>query len=179
MKTKITEKNNKKAIFVSIIILIAIISVVSGGIFWKQSQKPDQKPKEKKDSYTVEEKIDYKPPTEKQIEAGEDKKEAVHEEVKNSPNLTITAAGINQNVLQVRVVINDIISNNGTCNLTLTNSTGEIIESEVSTSALPNASTCAGFDIDATNITSGKWTVDVSVSIDNNKLHTTKEIDLK
>lgn len=178
MKTKITDKSNKKAIVVSITLLFIIISIIFGGIFWRQSQKPDQKPKEEKDNYTVEEKIDYKPPTEKQIEAGEEKKEAVHKKVKNSPNLTITAASINQKVLQVRVVINDIISNNGTCKLTLTSSTGEIIESEVSTSALPNASTCAGFDIEATNITSGKWTVDVSASIDSNKLHTTKEINL-
>lgn len=177
MKIKITDKKSNKILIISV--LIVVISVVAGAIFWKYSQKPDIKPKEKDDNYVQEEKIDYKPPTEKQIEAGEDKKEAVHEEVKNSPNLAITAAGINQNVLQIRVVINDIISNNGTCKLALTNSAGEIINREVSTSALPNASTCAGFDIDATTITSGKWTIDVSVDIDNNKLHTSKEVDLK
>jgi len=78
---------------------------------------------------------------------------------------SITAATQNGSLLQIRVLI-DNISNSGTCTLNLTK--GSLSKTySVGVQASASSSTCAGFDINTSDLGStGEWNADITITID-------------
>lgn len=151
-----------------IIPAIIILSLAGGYIVWRQQfkQAETNQNKEIEEATTPETKIDLNPPTEEQVEIGQDIKEHVNEKTQSTIfSITITSAGIHGDLLQIRAVVNGAISNDGVCDLTLTGPSGTI-EKTAKTYALASYSTCQGFDINRTGLSPGKWTINLTVTID-------------
>lgn len=73
----------------------------------------------------------------------------------------INYKNVTSNQLSIRITINQLL-NTGTCDLTLTNGsksfaqTADIIEN-------PSSSTCKGFDIPLSRLSSGKWQININI----------------
>lgn len=133
-------------------------------------------------------------PTEEQIDAGKNAKlKTVQEDQEtkkvkttdkdsdpdnSSSSFTtqITTKSINSDALQVRNVINGVFSQ-GACKLVLTKGSN-IVTKSADIQALAQSSTCKGFDVPLSQLTSGTWQIDLSVTIDNEtaKASTTVEV---
>lgn len=74
---------------------------------------------------------------------------------KKTVEVLITAANQNSGVLQVRALISTVV-NTGNCTLTLTKS-GQTVTKTADTQALSSTSTCKGFDIPVSELSSGSW----------------------
>lgn len=74
-------------------------------------------------------------------------------------DMTISAANQTANTYQVRTIINTV-TNEGTCNLTMTQGS-KIITKTSDIQAGPSNTTCRGFDIAMTELSSGIWNLSV------------------
>lgn len=149
-------------------VMIIILSLIGGYLVWRQQFEQAEVNQENNTEETVipETKIDLSPPTEEQVEIGQDIKEHVNEKTQSTIfSITITSAGIHGDLLQIRAVVNGAISNDGVCDLTLTGPSGTI-EKTAKTYALASYSTCQGFDINRAELSPGSWTIDLTVIID-------------
>ena len=84
---------------------------------------------------------------------------------KSNLTVTITHIGDTGSKIQVRTNIEDITSD-GSCALAISDGSGVAVTKTSGIQALPNSSTCKGFDIDKSELGSGKWTFKVIVTID-------------
>lgn len=73
----------------------------------------------------------------------------------------ITHTSVSVNALIIRTNIDQVISN-GTCTLTLTKGE-EVKEYKSEIHANPSSSTCKGFDIPTSELSSGKWTINIRI----------------
>jgi len=82
----------------------------------------------------------------------------------DSSAVSVTFTAVNQNgtLLSVRGLI-DTVTNNGTCTLTFTKDTN-VISKKSDIQALANSSTCKGFDIPTSELSSGKWHIQLEVN---------------
>jgi|GEM_PF-391208 len=74
---------------------------------------------------------------------------------KSTVNVIITAANQNGSLLQIRSLISTV-TNSGTCTLTLTRQGGTVTKT-AAIQAQSTTSTCQGFDISTSEVTSGVW----------------------
>lgn len=98
----------------------------------------------------------------------------------SNQNITIQITAVNQNdsLLQVRSSI-DTITNDGHCTLTLTSeSDGRAITREVGVTALAHISTCEGFDIPLSELTPGKWLLNLDYKDTSSKGAASSEINI-
>lgn len=77
---------------------------------------------------------------------------------------SITYAAISEDKLIIRVNIDQLVGENGTCSLTLSKRGSKDITKAVNTMDNPSSSTCQGFDIPLKEISKGTWTVKISLS---------------
>ncbi len=130
-------------------------------------------------------------PTEEQIDAGKDAKlktvqedqeakttdkESGHDSSGSSFTTQITTKSVHSDTLQIRNVINGIFSQ-GTCKLTLTKG-NEVVTKSADIQALPQSSTCKGFDIPLSQLSPGSWRVDLSVTIDNETVKASATVEV-
>lgn len=105
-------------------------------------------------------------PTDEQIEAGSNIKEnggtdkppgPVSQPGSSKQNIEvfITAANQNGDTLQIRTQISAVVST-GQCTITLSN-TGQVITKTADVQALASTSTCKGFDIPVSELSTGSW----------------------
>jgi len=105
------------------------------------------------------------PPTDEQIEDGENiKRDSIEnedDEQAQTTSLRITSSGQNQagGTVTVRTLIQRI-TNQGTCTLTMTNG-GQTVTRTAPVQALPNGSTCQGFDVPFSALSAGTWDTNV------------------
>ena len=78
--------------------------------------------------------------------------------------------------LTVRITINQVLST-GSCTLTLTNGNKTVSRSS-SIVQNPSSSTCDGFNVPVSELSSGKWKASVSVESDNRKGTFTSEVNV-
>jgi hypothetical protein len=83
---------------------------------------------------------------------------------KASVSAEITAANQNGETLQVRTLI-QLVTNEGTCTVSLKRSDGKTYSEQASVQALSSATTCSGFNIPVSELGSGTW--DLTVSFEN------------
>lgn len=75
----------------------------------------------------------------------------------------INYKSVNDGVLSIRVTIDQRISD-GTCALTLTNKeTDKTVTRNADVATNPSSSTCRGFDIPVSNLSSGDWAISIKV----------------
>lgn len=168
-------KTRKKKI---IIIAIAIILLGSGsvGAYMALHNSSDSDSSKKKDESSGT-KTDSNPPSQEQIDAGNQQKQQTAGDASkpsSTPSdapatnptgqlgVTITAANQNGSVINIRTLINEIVSS-GTCTLTLQKGS-QIVRKIASVQALANSSTCQGFDIPTSELSGGAWQLTVAVS---------------
>ena len=80
-------------------------------------------------------------------------------------NLTgfITYSGKNGNNLTIRITINQLLKETGTCTLALTSTNGQKIERTVATIDNPSSATCQGFDIPLSEVPAGDYQINIDI----------------
>lgn len=129
--------------------------------------------------------IDYNEPTINQINAGNSVKSSGSSDTppapteipgsdKKSVQLMITSKNQTDTVFQIRALIS-AVENNGTCTLTLSNSNKTVTKTAKS-QALSTTSTCQGFDVPISELSSGSWDVLIEYNSDTLTGKVTEEI---
>lgn len=111
--------------------------------------------------------IDYNPPTEEQIQAGEEIKSQNQNLTTNDLGILISSKIQDGDTVKIRSIINGTVSNSGTCSISIRNN-GSTYTATAPTSAMTSYSTCQGFNISKAELGSGDWIIDLPVTIDNN-----------
>ena len=113
---------------------------------------------------------DPKPKTEEKedLEAGkthQTPKQYEGDNVTHTSTLTgfITFLGKSGNNLTVRITINQLLKESGTCTITLTQANGQKIERTVATIDNPSSATCQGFDIPLSEIPTGDYQINIDI----------------
>lgn len=144
-----------------------------------------------------------KPATSEQKQAGETKKQETVEKSEVSPEarpatqtpeaskptaapsdarsdtaVSITAANQNGNTLQIRALISSIDSS-GTCTLTISQSGRPNVTKTAPIQTLAHNSTCQGFDISTSELTTGSWTITLTYDGAQTKGTATQEITIR
>lgn len=150
-----------------VVIIIALSTYVfafNGSIFGWQFK--DNEGSERKNGNSP---IDYNPPTQEQIDAGNDAKNQTIKENEGETSdpsdgleVTITAANQNTPNFQIRTLVSQLLTS-GSCQLTMTKDTQTIFRT-VNIQAASSSSTCQGFDIPLTDLSAGIWNVKISVT---------------
>lgn len=78
--------------------------------------------------------------------------------------------------LQIRTIIEGV-TNNGSCSLKLTRGNNSV-QRKVGIQALPNSSTCKGFDIPADELAAGTWYLVLTISSDDQVVTLTKDVTI-
>lgn len=87
----------------------------------------------------------------------------------------ITAVNVDTSMLRIRVLIQSI-TNSGMCILTLTKEGVLPYSLSADVQSLPNGTTCEGFDIPLSELSSGVWTANVEFENDSIRATTSEEI---
>jgi hypothetical protein len=166
MKIKSKSNTGKKTALAAVVLTILAVAVGAYVLLNKSNQPPVQKPH-----------VDLSPATSDQIKAGNEiKKQSIEQATKpnvgsdsaqssSTPLATqITAASVEGDTLYIR---NDIsgIYETGTCTLTLTKD-GTVVTKTAGVQALPQSSTCKGFNVKTSELSSGNWTIKIFVTIE-------------
>jgi len=149
MKIKENKKSSKKKILIVSLLVLAILSI--GFAIWYLRHESVKSPTSPEGTS-----IDYGPPSEDQLSDGQKTKEesistspddTTNNPKKDTVNITITAKGATANIYQIRAFI-DRVSNTGSCTVSLSSENNQLKNYQsVGTQALPEGSTCLGFDI--------------------------------
>lgn len=181
MNVKNNRPNNRKlALVVAGIILAAIVAsagvyAISGSLFgWKPFTSNNSEPSTSGNN----------PPSKEQVNSGASIKESSLKDGGTSGSdqpatpvtqtdgrqlvqLDITGVNKLDTVTSVGVLISTL-DQNGTCNITVTSTSGDILySSSVGVQAMSNTSTCKGFDIPNSSLSSTKYSIVVSYSSSN------------
>jgi len=169
---KINKKQSKEANLIITIVILLLVGLVAGYIYFKSQPQPIV------DNQTSAQTIDYNPPTAEQKQAGEDQKLSTQKPISTKFTAAITSANTNGEIVQIRSVINGAISNEGVCDLTLTNG-AETVSKSTATYAMPSSSTCQGFDINRSELSSGTWQINLTATINGEIATASSEIKLE
>lgn len=162
---KINSKKTSKKILVAIFLVFVLLAGLAAVYAFKKSSDD----KNTSDTSQGTHSTDLNKPTEEQIQDGNSvKKDSVTKsdnDTDTSPSpsnndkknveVIITAANQNGGILQIRSQISTV-SNTGNCILTLSKAE-ETITKTASIQPLATTSTCKGFDISNSELSSGEW----------------------
>lgn len=165
---------------VTIIVLVLVFLLVAGGVvvFLNREKIFGNTQENRVENTTAEEQKQEKEKTEEKETKKESEREAEKpsvaqyegENANNYENLTgvVSYAGISEGNFIVRVAIDQALGNSGTCNFTLTHSSGAALKSSLATEAGPSSSFCA-YNVPVGSVQSGKWSISVEVTGANKK----------
>lgn len=142
--------------------------------------------------------INYNPPSEDEKKAGEDIKNNVDSGLGNPPvgsdpspppdpipsrtkskvGMDITAANQSGDTLVLRTIIQAVTSS-GTCTLTMIGPNNKTFRQEVGVQALASSSTCQGFNVPLSSISTGQWKVQIGFSNDTLQASTEKDVTIQ
>lgn len=178
---KIIQKRHrigKKAALAIVVALLAISGVVGYRLLNSNSQKSSssQLPAASDNKLNN---VNTGTPTSDQTKAGNDAKKDTISQPSSAPKetpftTTITAANQNGGLLQIRSLIS-ALSNSGVCELTLSKGTKTITKT-IGVQANANSSTCKGFDIPTSELSSGDWNITLKVTIGTQSSTATKTV---
>jgi len=185
-----TRKSNKKAIMIVAAVLLLILGSAYGAYHFQVGPfSPKSHNSVNLDPASTDQKTtgnDIKQSTLNQVESGKantgsdpsPSPQPVEGSDKKSVGMEITAANQTDSTLQVRTFIQTITST-GTCTIVMKNSQGMTYTNTVDTQALSSTTTCKGFDIPLSQLSSGAWTITINFSNDTLVASTSKEITIK
>ncbi len=160
----VTKKTFPKKIIIASAVIILLVAgaltyvyAFNGNLFgWKASNNVP----------SGNNKIDYGPATSEQQKAGTNTKTSsadtppaptpIPSSTKKNVQVTITAANQNGSILQIRALIG-AVENTGTCTLVLTRAGQSSVTKTAGTQALSSTSTCQGFDVPTSELSTGTW----------------------
>lgn len=179
MKIKRQKSSKKLWIVSSVVFLIIAGSVAAYALTRTNLVNPDSSDASSSTSSPA---VDLSEPTDEQQQAGQVQKEEslnsgqTPTSTSDSLSVTITAANKNDNTLQIRSLISSILGT-GTCTLTLTK--GNVAVSKTSgIQAGPSNSTCAGFDVPVSELSSGTWAIKIAVTSEGTSGSAQSEVQL-
>ncbi len=171
-------KKNKQKIVIRILVSILVTSLAAVTSIWLFSRKQpkDNMPIIDSGFRVVEDQPNQDSQNDNEIDQKqqpadferEDGKEPInrYEGKIDRTDLTgvITANEVVDNQLILRVTIDQQLSS-GVCNLTLTSlSNNKIVTKKANVIANPSSSSCAGFDVPVSELSSGDWQVEIKIS---------------
>lgn len=152
MKTK----NKKRFPFKKLIVPAIAVILIAGGVYVYASSN-NSSGNTPKDTETTQPAPVNDPVPEGEVPTNATNKENLGNEPETNtdgPLVTITAASINGSMLQVRALIQGVVTD-GTCDLSVTQNGVEILKKSAGVQAGPSTSTCQGFDVDISDIPNG------------------------
>jgi cytoskeletal protein RodZ len=169
MKIANTNNHRRKRVALISAIIVVLFLLCGGALAYFRHIGPF----EKKDTGST---TNLNPPTEEQKKAGLEIKDSSDSSStpkqggvdqppaptpqpgtsKREVDMTITAANQNGSTLQIRTLISALV-NTGTCTLTLTSPSGSLVTKSSGVQPQSNTSTCKGFDVSTTELSSGDW----------------------
>lgn len=174
---KIQVKNNRK-ITTFLILGILFLAALTGGSFYYMYHFQVGLFTPKKQSTSTEQQapaiINYNPTTDQEKSAGNAIKDQTPPENTPTPTppqgkvtvpLEITTASQNEAVVYVRSVIHTTTSQ-GSCTLTMKGPDDKVYSATATVQPLSSSSTCAGFNIQTSALSIGKW--DIVINFNNN-----------
>jgi hypothetical protein len=165
-----SQKRSPKLKFIVLAVLILV--VIGGGVVaaYSINKANNAVTEQKKTNQVSPEGINYGEATDEQKQAGIDQKGNTQSDQPPTTqpgdpiNIVFTAlnppTAANSN-LQIRVRI-DTVTSTGTCTLTLTKGSVTVTK-QAGTQAGPSTSTCQGFDIAGSELSSGSWNATVKI----------------
>jgi len=172
---KINKKKQKKTKLIIALSLIAVLICCAIGYLYMNNRPPTVE--KKTDSVPVQN-IDHKDPVIEQKPADQGAATTDPTPVTTSFAVAITSANVTDKMVQVRGAISNAISNDGICDLTFTKDQTTVSKS-AKTYALPNSSTCQGFNIDRNELSAGSWQINLTVTINGEKATANSNITLE
>lgn len=183
MKIRNRQKLSKKVIIIGSILVVLVLAGTSLGVYlykyhgslfgWQPSPNSSSA-------------INYQKPTQEQSQAGTQTKQQSLSSSKSSTSgtdqpptptpqqsgksiveLLITAANQTSTTLQIRTQISSS-TDSGTCTLTLSKNGSSSITQTASVQALATVTTCKGFDVPLSQLSSGSW--HLGIHFENNTL---------
>jgi len=94
---------------------------------------------------------------------------------KPTVGVEITAANQNKGVLSIRILV-QTLSSGGTCSLSMSGPAGKIYSAVAESQTGPSTSTCKGFDVPVSSLSSGTWTITIQYEDASVKGSASKEI---
>jgi flagellar basal body-associated protein FliL len=156
-------KNKKNRILkiIALITLILVVAIACYLVVVSFMVKKTSDPNTEQKAETPAQVIDETSPTQEQLDAANDIKEEANKNNPSTESTAITAvASLNEEVIRVQTTINKV-TNDGTCTLTFTKgSISKIYTAGVQ--ALSSYSTCKGFTVDSSELSSGTWNINVT-----------------
>ncbi len=157
---RIEHKSKKRWPLVITIATIVIIICAGIGVYATQKFKPNDTKENTTTSSSTDTNLD--PPTNEEIQTGKDIKEQKvnpSTPVQTTESLNITANNTDSNI-QVRATIASSIQD-GTCTITLTKGSSTVTKPSVGIQPLSGYSTCKGWDIPLSELSSGTWNIEI------------------
>lgn len=173
------KKHSSQLIPTVLTVVILTLGLAAAACFWLAS-RPSQKDTDSTKTTDTTNVVNYDAPTDEQKKAGTDIKTSTQQPPTTSDiSAVITSANVNGDIVQIRAIINGAVSGTGTCTLALTNA-GTVVTKTAATYAAPSSSTCAGFDINRSELPNkGIWDINLTVTVGSNTASATKKITLE
>lgn len=171
MKIKNNRTNKRKLIAISLAILLLMTSMAVGALYYVNKQNAN------KNTDSPSATTNLQPPTEDQKQAGQSTKEKSANEA-NQPisqppknltstsktpvqvDITASSQNISSGLYQIRSLIGSV-QNSGTCTIVLSRNDIQVTK-QAGVQALASSSTCQGFDIPVSELSTGQWQVVLS-----------------
>lgn len=170
-----------------IIITVLALALVGGGVYAyskthsSPSSSSDSTSKTQTDKSQNKE-VNKAPATSDQVQAGNDAKlnTVTQNDAQSTPTpasftATITAASQYNGTVSIRTLISGVVSQSGTCNLTITNGSQKITNS-AATQALADSTTCQGFNVPVSQLGSGTWNITITATINGQSASASKTL---
>jgi len=163
------KKTNNKSLVITII-LVVILLLGLGVIYFVYQQDHDKKTHDKVVDNGVS-KVDYSKPTNDEIQDGQSTKQESIENDKQSQQddqqpISVTLNGLQNGDQVIFDSLAQIVSNEGTCTLTVTSGSSKITKT-ASLFASPSTSSCRGFSVATNELPKGTWKAVLTISADN------------
>lgn len=179
----IKKHKQKKWIIIAIISALLIGGSIAGVLYLTNRDRPAVDDSSNEPDYTR--KVDLEAATDDQQKAGSDiKKDSLEkDQAENQGDSTqdipvsITAANQNGGTLQIRSLIESIISD-GTCTLTLSRE-GKKISKTSNIQSMSSSSTCQGFDIPVSDLSTGTWNISLDIATEGKSGVVTRTVDIQ
>jgi len=180
MKIVPRKQNRKKWLTASIVtfVVLAALATVYVLFFYRRDAPQNQETPEPQPT------VNYNPASSDQTSDGNTTKEKIAESSKESSidttstvTVVITSAQSSGQNFMVRTTV-DTVNSTGSCTLTMKDTSGHSYQATAQVQALASSSTCQGFTVPLSSLSSGTWNVTIKYTDGSTSGQATKEVTL-
>lgn len=167
------KKTSKKPL---IVVISTLLVIIIGWLLYTYHYQTWPFTTNKSQTSPTNSKIDYSPPSGDQTKTGADVKSQIANSDKDSasssqssPTSQPSTLGVSITTVQpgqtvrIRTII-DTVTSSGKCKLNMSGPNGKTYTATAATQAMASSSTCQGFDIPMTSLSSGDWQISITVT---------------